>query len=35
VERWLEKVEEMEYKMKAVIKSVVISTALLVGFKNP
>jgi hypothetical protein len=32
VERWLEKVEEMEYKMKAVIKSVVISTALLMGY---
>lgn len=34
VERWLEKIEEMEFKIKAIVKSVIVSIALLVGFKN-
>ncbi|KAG0628764.1 hypothetical protein M758_1G051500 [Ceratodon purpureus] len=32
VEKWLEKVEEMEFKIKTFIKSVVISAALLMGY---
>jgi hypothetical protein len=31
VERWLEKIEEMEFKIKTFVKSVIISAALLVS----
>jgi hypothetical protein len=32
VERWLERIDEMEYKMRSIIKAVLTSTALLMGY---